>query len=145
MFANALSISLSVFDGYVLLCLSSLLCAGNVIAALAKIGAGKKKAGSMVPFRDSALTHVLKDSLSGNCKTTLVTAASPHKFNLVETISTFRFGSRCKLVKTKAEKNVMLSPAQMRKMIESLKTEIKSLKMQVLKGGGGGGVFYTYI
>ena len=96
----------------------------------------------MVPFRDSALTHVLKDSLSGNCKTTLVTAASPHKFNIVETISTFRFGSRCKLVKTKAEKNVVLSPAQMRKMIASLKTEIKSLKMQVLKGGGGGGMLY---
>lgn len=99
----------------------------------------------MVPFRDSALTHVLKDSLSGNCKTTLVTAASPHKFNIVETISTFRFGSRCKLVKTKAEKNVVLSPAQMRKMIASLKTEIKSLKMQVLKGGGGGGMLQYLI
>eukprot|EP01084_Bolivina_argentea_P105893 189644_1 len=117
----------------------SLTMLGNVISALAKIGSGKKKAGSMVPFRDSALTHVLKDSLSGNCKTTLVTAASPHKFNLVETISTFRFASRCKLVKTKAEKNVVLSPAQMRKMIESLNVEIKSLKMQLLQGGGGVG------
>eukprot|EP01083_Nonionella_stella_P241273 842644_1 len=116
----------------------SLTMLGNVISALAKIGSGKKKAGA-VPYRDSALTQVLKDSLSGNCKTTLLTAASPHKFNLMETISSFRFASRCKLVKTKAQKNVMLSAAQMMKMIESLKKEIKSLKMQLLQGGGGVG------
>eukprot|EP01084_Bolivina_argentea_P017041 31834_1 len=117
----------------------SLTLLGNVIAALAKIGSGKKGKGSMVPFRDSALTHVLKDSLSGNCKTTLVTAASPHKFNLIETVSTFRFASRCKLVKTKAEKNVVLSPSQMRKMIEKLKIEVIGLKQKLLKGGGNGG------
>ena len=91
----------------------------------------------MVPFRDVALTHVLKDSLAGNCKTTLMAAASPHKFNLVETISTFRFASRCKLIKTKAEKNMVLSPAQMKKLIEDLKKQIKGLKMQLLSGGGG--------
>ena len=109
-----------------------------MISALAKIGAGKKKEGSMIPFRDCALTHVLKDSLAGNCKTTLVVAASPHKFNLVETVSTFRFASRCKLVKTVAVKNQVLSSAQMRKMIESLKAEIKKLKVTILQGGGGG-------
>ena len=106
---------------------------------MAKIGSGKKKSGSMVPFRDSALTHVLKDSLSGNCKTTLIVAASPHKFNIVETVSTFRFGARCKLVKTKAKQNVILSPKQMQKKIDELNTLIKSLKMQILSGGGGGG------
>ena len=79
---------------------------GNCVSALAKIGTGKKRGTAMVPFRDVALTHYLKDSLAGKCKTTLLANVSPHKFNLVETINTLRFASRCKLIKTKAKKNV---------------------------------------
>eukprot|EP01084_Bolivina_argentea_P055096 101025_1 len=82
---------------------------GNVICALGEIESGKKKKGTFVPFRDCALTHILKFWFSGNCKTTVVTAVSPYKLDIMETISTFRFGSRCKLVKTK-----VLSPSQMR-------------------------------
>eukprot|EP00494_Astrolonche_serrata_P023688 UN23946 len=31
-----------------------------------------------IPYRDSKLTFLLKDSLGGNCKTTLLVACSPH-------------------------------------------------------------------
>jgi len=53
---------------------------GLVISELA---AGKKH----VSYRDSALTQVLQDSLSGNCKTTLVINLSKSLFNRDETIS----------------------------------------------------------
>lgn len=45
-------------------------------------------------FSDSRLTHLLKESLGGNCKTTLLIACSPHAFNAEETISTLKFGQR---------------------------------------------------
>ena len=107
---------------------------GNVISALVKVGAGKS---AMVPFRDAALTHVLKDSLAGNTKTTLILAASPHKFNVIETVSSMRFGARCKMVKTTVKKNQQLSPAQMKKLIKELQAEVKQLKNELASGGGG--------
>ena len=48
-----------------------------------------------VPYRESSLTHILKDSLGGNCKTTLVVAVSPHIFNRSETKRTLHFAQRC--------------------------------------------------
>src|SRR5215208_3097317 len=41
----------------------SLSTLGRVIAALADVSQGKGKKGSMVPYRDSVLTWLLKDSL----------------------------------------------------------------------------------
>jgi len=84
------------------------------------------------------LAHCLKTSLSGNCMTTLIVAASPHRFNMIETISSFQFASRAKMIKTKAKKNASLTPAQMRKEIKRLKGENKELKVKLAKGGHKG-------
>jgi hypothetical protein len=35
-----------------------------------------------VPYRDSKLTLLLRDSLSGNTKTTIVTCATEHWYNM---------------------------------------------------------------
>jgi len=109
----------------------SLTVLGRCIAELVK---GSKNP----PFRETALAHCLKTSLSGNCKTTLVVAASPHRWNMTETISSFQFAARAKMIKTKAKKNTTMSPAQMRKEIKRLKAENKELKMKLQKGGHKG-------
>lgn len=59
----------------------SLSALGNCINALTK-----QKRGH-VPFRDSKLTFILRESLGGNSKTTLVVNCSPDKFNIDETVS----------------------------------------------------------
>ena len=105
----------------------SLTMLGNVIAKLGQVGSGKKV---VVPFRDSVLTHILKDSLAGNCKTTIVLAVSPHKSNIVETVNSFRFGSRCKLIKTKAEANKEYTKKQMIEMIRDLEAKNKALELE---------------
>ncbi len=51
----------------------SLLALANVINALGD----KNKKGFFVPYRDSKLTRLLKDSLGGNCKTVMITNISP--------------------------------------------------------------------
>merc|ERR1719461_2740325 len=110
----------------------SLTVLGNCIACLVR--------GQNPPYRESALAHCLKTSLSGNCKTTLVVAASPHRFNMLETISSFQFASRAKMIKTKAKKNTTMSPAQMKKEIARLKAQNKALQVQIAKAGGSGSV-----
>jgi kinesin family protein 5 len=67
----------------------SLLALGNVIAALAS---GKSR--QHVPYRDSKLTRLLKNSFGGNSKTTLIITVTPHSWNAKETLSTLRFGDR---------------------------------------------------
>lgn len=71
-----------------------------------------------IPYRDSKLTRILKESLGGNSRTTLVITASPSIYNEVETTSTLRFGARAKLIKNKPVVNMELSKEQMVKLID---------------------------
>jgi hypothetical protein len=55
-----------------------------------------------IPFRESVLTWILKDSLCGNSKTVMLAALSPAGANYQETLSTLRFAAQAKRLKTKA-------------------------------------------
>jgi kinesin family protein 1 len=66
----------------------SLSCLGNVISALADIGAGKPNV--RVPYRDSVLTKLLQNALGGNSRTVMIAAISPANICYEETISTLR-------------------------------------------------------
>jgi kinesin family member 1 len=70
----------------------SLSALGNCISALADhakaAGAGAGRA--FVPYRDSALTWLLKDSLGGNAKTIMIAALSPADINYEETLRHLR-------------------------------------------------------
>ena len=61
----------------------SLLALGNCITALAD----KKRVGH-VPYRDSKMTRLLKDSLGGNCRTVMLANISPSHRQFEETVST---------------------------------------------------------
>jgi hypothetical protein len=52
-----------------------------------------------VPYRNSMMTMVLKDSLGGNCRTVMVANISPDPSQLDESISTCRFAMRVALVR----------------------------------------------
>ena len=47
-----------------------------------------------VPYRNSLLTMVLRDSLGGNCLTSMIATISPDSMNIHETVSTCRFSQR---------------------------------------------------
>ena len=47
-----------------------------------------------IPYRNSLLTMVLKDSLGGNCVTAMIATVSPDRDNIRETVSTCRFSQR---------------------------------------------------
>ncbi|XP_073692697.1 kinesin-like protein KIF9 [Garra rufa] len=63
-----------------------------------------------VPFRQSKLTHALKDSLGGNCNTVLVANIYGEAAQIEETLSTLRFATRMKCVQTKPSINEHVDP-----------------------------------
>ncbi|XP_076336604.1 uncharacterized protein LOC143239435 isoform X2 [Tachypleus tridentatus] len=75
-----------------------LLALGNVISNLCADG-GRKQ--NYIPYRNSALTRILKDSLSGNSFTVMIACVSPADSNLVETIDTLRYADRARQIKNK--------------------------------------------
>ncbi|XP_074517085.1 kinesin-like protein KIF6 isoform X3 [Sebastes fasciatus] len=83
-----------------------------------------EKNRSHIPYRNSMLTSVLRDSLGGNCMTTMIATLAVDKRNLDESISTCRFAQRVALIKNEAILNEELDPAL---LIARLKREIQSL------------------
>ncbi|KAM5352416.1 hypothetical protein ACJ41O_005139 [Fusarium nematophilum] len=109
----------------------SLSTLGRVIAALADLSTGKKKkGGGQVPYRDSVLTWLLKDSLGGNSMTAMIAAISPADINYDETLSTLRYADSAKRIKNHA---VVNEDANAR-MIRELKEELALLRSKL--GGG---------
>ncbi|CCD16894.1 unnamed protein product [Trypanosoma congolense IL3000] len=99
----------------------SLTTLGHVIMCLAD-----KQAH--VPYRDSKLTRILKDSLGGNSRTALVVCCSASRLNDQETLSTLRFGARAQSVCNVAVVNRQVTVEEMKKMLEVAKAEIKRLR-----------------
>lgn len=118
----------------------SLTMLGRVISALAKQASGGSKK-EVVPYRDSALTYILKPFLGGNAKTSMVAALSPADVNYDETLSTLRYAWQVKAIKNKA----VVNESDQDKLIRELKEEIAALKAggampgQAPSGDGGGG------
>ena len=51
------------------------------------------------PFRGSKLTQVLKDSLTGNSKTTMIANVGPGSLSCEHTLNTLRYADRVKELK----------------------------------------------
>lgn len=82
-----------------------LAAAAREAAAAAAAAAASSAAGTHVPFRDSVLTWLLKNSLGGNAKVALVATVSPSEDDHDETLSTLRFADRMQRVETAAVVN----------------------------------------
>ena len=97
-----------------------------------------KNGRSHIPYRNSMMTGVLRDSLGGNCKTVMVATISPDQVHTDESISTCNFAQRVALIKNVAQRNEDLDPAL---LIRRLKAELAQLREEVkfLKGEAGEG------
>ena len=105
----------------------SLLALGNCINILSD----KNKAGSYVPYRDSKLTRLLKDSLGGNTKTIMISCISPAFSAFEETVNTLKYASRARNIKKKTVRNIKeveTHVSRYKEIIESLNHEIDFLR-----------------
>jgi hypothetical protein len=74
-------------------------------AARAAGVAGAAAPAHHIPYRNSLMTSVLRDSLGGNCKTTMIATINPEPEHTDESISTCRFAQRVARVKNTAVVN----------------------------------------
>ncbi|KAG7202642.1 hypothetical protein KM043_009820 [Ampulex compressa] len=111
----------------------SLVTLGSVISALAEVSsttdATTSKRNVFIPYRDSVLTWLLKDSLGGNSKTIMIAAISPADCNYGETLSTLRYANRAKNIINKPTINEDPNV----KLIRELREEIQKLKSLIGK------------
>ncbi|KAJ6261953.1 Kinesin-1 [Drechslerella dactyloides] len=102
----------------------SLTTLGRVIAALAESGNNPRRK-DVVPYRDSVLTWLLKDSLGGNSKTAMIACISPTDYD--ETLSTLRYADQAKNIKLRAivnqdQRSSAARDAQIEEMSETIRT-----------------------
>ncbi|KAF4673896.1 hypothetical protein FOL46_006304 [Perkinsus olseni] len=95
---------------------------------IARLSEGKGK--GHVPFRNSKLTFLLKDSLSGNSKTFMIAAISPSASEVFETVSTLRFATSVKKVQTSAVQNQAAAGN-----VDAMKHAMEALKKQLAAKG----------
>ncbi|KAL9644026.1 hypothetical protein ABK040_005494 [Willaertia magna] len=106
----------------------SLTALGNVIEKLSEKAENPNKK-IFVPYRNSVLTWLLKESLGGNSKTIMIATISPSDYNFQETLSTLRYASRAKQIKNNAKVNE--DPNAL--IIRELRDEIQRLKELLTK------------
>ncbi|XP_028258406.1 kinesin-like protein kif7 isoform X2 [Parambassis ranga] len=99
---------------------SGLLALGNVIGAL---GDPKRK-GSHIPYRDSKITRILKDSLGGNSKTLMIACISPSSSDFDESLNTLNYATRARNIQNRATVNYKREPDR----VEGLEQQIKALR-----------------
>ncbi|GMF27381.1 unnamed protein product [Phytophthora fragariaefolia] len=112
----------------------SLLALGNCINALGQKGASA--AGCFVPYRDSKLTRLLKDSLGGNCRTVMIANVSLAASSVEETLNTLKYANRAKNIKTTVRKNIVEHDQATRSQnafVANLQKEIEELKKALLQ------------
>lgn len=110
----------------------SLTTLGRVIAALAdpKQHRPGKRNKDVVPYRDSILTWLLKDSLGGNSKTAMIACIAPSDYD--ETLSTLRYADQAKRIRTRAVVNQdHVSAAERDAQIAAMAEEIRILQLNV--------------
>ncbi|KAJ7971578.1 Kinesin-like protein [Quillaja saponaria] len=109
----------------------SLLTLGRVINALVEhLG--------HIPYRDSKLTRLLRDSLGGRTKTCIIATVSPAVHCLEETLSTLDYAHRAKNIKNKPEVNQKMMKST---LIKDLYGEIERLKAEVYAAREKNGVY----
>lgn len=105
----------------------SLTTLGRCILAL-------KDKKTVAPFRESSLTMLLKDSISGNSKTCIFCTIADEPDMVGESVSTLRFGMNCGHVKLKAtaqkSTNLEGETVRLEKILLALNKDLQSMRAQ---------------
>ncbi|KAJ2721046.1 hypothetical protein GGI07_004236 [Coemansia sp. Benny D115] len=103
----------------------SLLVLGRVINALVE-------RNSYVPYRDSKLTYILKDSLGGRTRTCMIATISDSVECIEETIKTLQYASQAKGIRNRPVANKKVSKSEivldMQHQIEQLKKDLEAAR-----------------
>ena len=120
----------------------SLLTLGNCINALCEANLRGKKIH--IPYRDSKLTRLLKDSLGGNARTVMIANVSPSINTFDDTYNTLKYANRAKNIKTSVTRNVLNAQyhiSNYENIINTLREENARLKNELALRDGNNTLF----
>ncbi|XP_076685162.1 kinesin family member nebbish isoform X2 [Andrena cerasifolii] len=100
----------------------SLLTLGKVIASLAENTNNRKR--GFVPYRESVLTWLLKESLGGNSRTAMLGTVSPASIHVDETLATLRYACQARAIVNR----VRINEDPHERLIRELKAEVLRLR-----------------
>lgn len=100
----------------------------QVISALNDLANGKKD-GVYVPYRDSKLTCLLRQSLGGNSLCCMIACLHPSEKYLEENLSTLTYASKAAMIANTPIRN----DDPKTKQIEDLKQQVKILTSELLR------------
>ncbi|KAK4750786.1 hypothetical protein SAY87_004268 [Trapa incisa] len=92
-----------------------------------------------IPYRNSKLTQLLKDSLGGSCNTVMIANISPSNLSFSETQNTLHWADRAKQIRTKASSaseeipEVPERDADQVKLLLELQKENRELRVQLAR------------
>ncbi|KAJ1720706.1 Kinesin- motor protein, partial [Coemansia erecta] len=111
----------------------SLLTLGRVINALVD-------RNSYVPYRDSKLTYILKDSLGGRTRTCMIATISNAADNIEETLKTLQYASQAKGIRNRPVANKKVSKSE---IVHDMQHQIEQLRRDLDAARDGTGFFIT--
>ncbi|XP_070539136.1 kinesin-like protein KIF18A [Ptychodera flava] len=103
---------------------------GNCINALAN----PKTKSCHIPYRNSKLTRLLKDSLGGNCRTVMIAAVSPSNLSYEDTYNTLKYANRAKDIRSLLKSNVVnvdFHVSKYAQIVKELRAEVFDLKVKL--------------
>ena len=103
----------------------SLSALGDVIQALGERG----KAGGHIPFRNSKLTYLLQDQLSGSAKVGFFVNASPVEWNVQETLCSLRFAERCRKTELGSTQGDKAEAQKLRRAVDDLQQQLQASRL----------------
>lgn len=100
----------------------SLLTLGKVIASLAESTNNRKR--GFIPYRESVLTWLLKESLGGNSRTAMLGTVSPANVHIEETLATLRYACQARAIVNR----IRINEDPHDRLIRELKAEVLRLR-----------------
>lgn len=103
-------------------------CINKSLSALTRVIESLASKKSHIPFRDSVLTFLLQDSLSGNSKTCVFLQLSPSQDSISQSLCTLNFGLRVKKIELgSVRRNFEID----KKMLSTLKSKYENEKLSL--------------
>ena len=100
---------------------SSIYTLGTVVYNLAN--------NNLANFRETSLTRVLKDCISGNSKNAICATVSPFLINYEEILTTLQFASQAKFIRVNTTANVRIEIKEMKNQLYKIASQKNNLSV----------------
>ena len=95
---------------------------------------GRDNNETFIPYRNSPLTKILKNSIGGNAKTAIMICINPALGNLEQSLSSLNFGNLAAKIENKVRQNEIKKPEEdlaLKNLLSEYKSKIKILESEV--------------